>query len=268
MENKSYFSLSSLKIDLYFNETYLSTATWFIIKNKNDFFLVTNNHVFSWKDFGSNKRLSNTLAIPNKIAIWHHIKWKVWYYIKIFENLIDENNNELYINWKQKINVDIWILKLRNLTDNITIYDIDYLNHREFKAIIRPWHPMLIVWFPYWLSSYSLMPIWKNWILASELDFDFKWFNCFLIDAWTRGWMSWSPVFAYFYWWNFENEDWKHTISSQNYYKFVWIYSSRLIIPNEERKKLWKENFKQLKLLWSDIWQVWKENNIDILLNL
>ncbi|EKE26155.1 MAG: hypothetical protein ACD_4C00405G0002 [uncultured bacterium (gcode 4)] len=266
MCNKSYFSLTSLKIDLYFDTKFLSTATWFIIQVNWEYILVTNYHVLSWRHFETWKSLSIQSSIPNKVAIWHHIRERPWYYKKVFEDLIDSDGKELFLDWKKIGNCDVALLKIKNIPSDISIYDIDYINHKSLDVQFFPGQPLLIAWFPYWLSSYSLMPIWKSGILASEMDFDFKWFNCFLVDAWTRGWMSWSPVFVYFNNWAYTLKDWTQILRSENLYKFLWIYSSRLCIPSDERTKLWEDNCKQLDSLGSDIWQVWKESNIDILL--
>lgn len=267
MTNKSYFSLSSLKIDLYFDETFLSTATGFFIKKDNSFFLVTNYHVLSGRHFETDQPLSETGAIPNKIKIWYHQKNNPWRFKWYFSSLLDKEANQIYIDGKKLNNCDIAVLKITDIPEDIAIYDIDYKDHQSLDIKFYPWQQLLIAWFPYWLSSYSLMPIWKAWILSSEIDFDFKWLNCFLIDAWTRWWMSWSPVFAYFPWWSYELNNWSQIISSGNYYKFLWIYSSRLVIPKDEREKLGDDNCKQLDLLWSDLWQAWKDSNLDIILD-
>lgn len=64
----------SLYLELYFDQTFLSSATGFIVYKANKNYLITNWHVLSGRNSITKKVLSSHGGIPNKIQIHYHDK--------------------------------------------------------------------------------------------------------------------------------------------------------------------------------------------------
>ena len=83
------FNYSSLYTKIYFNDTFLSSATSFCYKYKNELFLITNYHVVSGRDAYTNKVLDKYCALPNKLVVYYYDVGNV---VNNFEvNLSEEN---------------------------------------------------------------------------------------------------------------------------------------------------------------------------------
>lgn len=260
------YSVTSIYLDLYFNDTKLWSWTGCIIKSWTEFFLITNYHVLSGRDFITQEPIDHNCAIPNKVKIHCMIENDPCKY-----NIINEDiwNNFF---WWPDMNMDLVILKINDCSYDISTHNIlNYIDQRwiDDQPIIYPWQTICIVWFPYWVTQFAKLPIWKTWAIASEYNVPFQGRDqCFLIDAATRWGMSWSPVFAYFSS-VYSTHKWENKLTiGLSQYKFLWIYSGRWKFPKEAMNLEWisKSDAKEINEIWSDIWMVWKTECIDILL--
>ena len=89
-------SWMSLYIETYFNETFLSNATGFVLESKNNFYLITNRHVLTGRHQDTDEPLHSMKAIPNKIKIYLGCKTTVFVFIidsigKHFQRLTQTN---------------------------------------------------------------------------------------------------------------------------------------------------------------------------------
>lgn len=71
------YSVSTVPIEMYFDQTRLSSGTAFIWESGGNYFLITNWHNLSGRDTFSGKHLSPTAAEPNNIKVWFNAKGKV-----------------------------------------------------------------------------------------------------------------------------------------------------------------------------------------------
>src|ERR1700730_13381299 len=70
------FSLTTVPIELRFNETHLSHGTAFTWRDRESHFLITNWHNVSGRDPNTNKHLSKTAAEPNMLHAFFNSKDK------------------------------------------------------------------------------------------------------------------------------------------------------------------------------------------------
>lgn len=187
-------SCASVFIEPCFNDTVLSSATGFILKYKTSKFIITNWHVVTGKDAETKECLDkNNLAIPNNIRVYFHEKNNLGKWIAKKIELIDSNDNELWLSHPLKNKVDVVAIPLQEY-DDINLYSLDFtLKDVDMIPIIGM--PISVIGFPLGLTAGERWPIWKTGHIASDHDIDFEPNRpAFLIDATTRNGMSGSPV--------------------------------------------------------------------------
>lgn len=194
-------SMKSLFIEMYFNETLLSSGTAILVADDRESHctLITNRHNVTGKNQDTGKHLSKTLSEPNYIIIHFHKnnenenEWK-----KVKLPLYREDETPFWIEhpiFQEK--ADIVALNL-NWGNDITKYPY-YLktNLDRVNMVITPAETISVIGFPFGLSSYMKFPIWATGFLAQELSLVSKENPTFLIDCRTRQGQSGSAVIAY-----------------------------------------------------------------------
>lgn len=190
------FSGMPLYLVPFFNDIQLATATGFIIKKNDSFYLITNWHVVSGRNADTNYPLSKTLAIPNKLRIIHHHKDKIgmWY---IVEEPLYAEDVPLWLEHPmstEERRIDVIALKLTNLPPEITQYPLD-LTLADIDMLVSPAATVSIIGYPNGHRVDGAWPIWKTGHIATDFDINYEGFPIFLVDAICREGMSGSPVF-------------------------------------------------------------------------
>lgn len=197
------FSLKSLYLTIHANGNYLSNATGFIVKKRDQYFLVTNLHVITGRDNETKKILNSSCAIPDIISIFHHSSVSTyghgaWSIRK--ERIYNSEGNPRWlehprtciknVDMLEEPNIDIAVLPLENAENiEIYIYDIEELSN----ILLPPGLSVSIIGYPFGRTSAALYPIWKTGHIASDIESHIE-ERHFLIDATTREGMSGSPV--------------------------------------------------------------------------
>lgn len=188
-------SVVPLFLECYAGETELGTGTGFVVQKNNNSYLVTNWHVLSGRDPTSGNPLSSSGLMPDKLAVWHHIKSRLGSWSRKFIPLKKPDGSKV---WKElpqaKKFIDVVSLPLA-IDDEVQLYPLD-LSLANTDLILAPSEPVSIVGFPLGLSSGGKFPIWKTGHIASDIDLDYDTLPVFLIDATTKSGMSGSPVIA------------------------------------------------------------------------
>lgn len=187
-------SCTSLFIEPCFNEIGLSVATGFLLKYCEDTYLITNWHVVSGKDADSLECLDKKhLAIPNNLMVSFHKKSSLGEWVKKRIDLLDDNEEPLWLEHPLGSEVDVVAIKLDE-TDDIEIYTLDFeLKDKDMVPVTAM--PVSVIGYPFGLSAGANWPIWKTGNIASDHGIDFEVNRpAFLIDATTRAGMSGSPV--------------------------------------------------------------------------
>ena len=191
-------------IEIYFNETKLSTATGFAILHQNKKYLVTNWHVVSGRNFITKECLSKTAAIPNKLILRFkkYINHTQFEWIEQEVNLFDENENKLWHEHpKYGSKVDVVLIMIEDKLESI--YPLEYFRINS-SCELNITEKLFVLGFPlgYIVKSRNEpYAIWTSGTIASEPSLNLVINNeevpAFLIDSRTGSGQSGSPVIYY-----------------------------------------------------------------------
>lgn len=192
-------SLKSLYITIYYNETKLGTASGFMVKEKDNLYLITNRHVVTGRNNQTNECLNRMAAIPNKLKVWiPQLKNNEYIWSNVEIKLYKENKPLWFEHRKYGSKVDVIAIYLGK--DNINTFF--YSLNSNYKTIVT--EQLYIVGYPF---GYEVNPqngkyaIWTYGSVASDPDLDIniekEQLSAFLIDARTRSGQSGSPVIYY-----------------------------------------------------------------------
>lgn len=226
--NISMESVKSLLIKMYYNESYLSSATAFIAISPSGPILLTNRHNVTGKNNLTGECLSTLGAVPNKIEIYHNKVHELGSNITKVENLyrdIDNFDEPLWIEHPEwNSSVDFVALKLTSLEDvEIYPYNLDEGKH----MIIGVAEAVSVVGFPFGIEVGSNTAIWATGFIASEPELNYNDLPLFLIDCRSRQGQSGSAVVAYRPDGSF-NMPGGFAITGAPVTKFLGIYSGRI----------------------------------------
>ncbi|MBE0360023.1 trypsin-like peptidase domain-containing protein [Pseudoalteromonas aliena] len=230
-------SCTSLFIEPCFNEIGLSVATGFLLKYCEDTYLITNWHVVSGKDADSLECLDKkNLAIPNNLLVSFHKKGSLGEWVKRRIDLLDDNEDPLWLEHPLGSEVDVVVIKLDE-TDDIEIYTLDYqLKDKDMVPVTAM--PVSVVGYPFGLSAGANWPIWKTGNIASDHGIDFEVNRpAFLIDATTRAGMSGSPVVLRAD--SYQTSDGNYEMAGGIQTRFLGVYAGR-IHGQSEIGRVWR----------------------------
>jgi hypothetical protein len=229
-------STQSLFIELFFGNTFLSSATGFVVAHNGVHHLITNWHVVTGRDAETEKPLSPTAAIPDTARIVYHMKDKLGAWVYGIEPLY---SNEV-ARWREHPRgreIDVIALPLSGIPKNSMVFPTDLaLANADMR--IHPAMPVSIIGFPLGLSAGGAWPIWKTGHIATDPDVDYDNRPSFLIDATTRGGMSGSPVVARVSG-ALQTQSGNYVIKTGITTKFLGVYSGR-IHGDAELGRVWR----------------------------
>lgn len=219
--------------ELYFRETRLANASAFLWREKDSVYLISNWHNFAGRDPESEKTISDTGGIPDRVqcTLWKHeepggkpsvgdiVNWKTYSF-----PLVDDHLTPLFLeNPLRKRGVDIAALPL-NLPSEVVA---TYVNEVEFsKMPLRAGTDVFIVGYPLGLLFDAPFPVWKRGSIASEPNAPIHGLKKVLIDTATRPGMSGSFVIA------------QDIIAFGARRAFLGIYSGRYVGSHEQDAQL------------------------------
>lgn len=188
----------SLFIEMYFNETKLSSGTAFFGGVDNKCLLFTNRHNVTGKNNETNELLSSRGGIPNKIKILvpditisgeEYISGQSQYFtIPLYGD--EEMLNPLWFDhpYDNKIDAVGIPFNPKEVNYKALMYNIENDWYKvEIAKLVN------VIGYPYGLSV-NHFPIWVSGYIASEPNIDYKDSPLFLIDCRTRQGQSGSPV--------------------------------------------------------------------------
>jgi hypothetical protein len=243
------YSQTSYCVEIFFNETLLSTGTCFFIERENKTFLVTNWHIVTGRNADTKEVIDTKYAaIPNKLRVYvprdngdGTAQYEDNSYIDI--DLYDENDEPLW--YEKSINdrmVDVALLPIEN--PDFCYMAIDAAEEPFNENVkIEITSEIYIIGFPF-AKQTGYVPIWKKGSVASEPLIDMEGLPYFYADTATKEGMSGSPVVFY--------KDRPATIVneqqrkiSRHWTKFVGIYSGRIGANSDTRNdaqlgRIWK----------------------------
>lgn len=198
------FSVKSLKLELFNNDSLISVATGFFYKAPKNSALITNWHVLSGRDPRNGQPLNSHGATPNFIRFWFHLKSPGTVLYGPKTPLYQENGTPIWFQHKEKgQDIDVAMIILTN-DFKVEINDqhieiIQYpVNEQNSEKMLN--HHIgadaFVVGYPLGLSVQQILPVWKRASIASEPEVPINELPLFLVDTATREGMSGSPVYA------------------------------------------------------------------------
>ena len=238
----------SLYIEMFFDETLLSSATAFLAANNRDSHcaLITNRHNLTGRNQDNGQYLSKHAAIPNNVVIHFHKKVENFVdigqeWVKVKLPLYRDDGTPFWIEHPiigEK--ADIVALNLKWGSDVVKYpYYLDTnLDHKNL--VISPAESVSVIGFPFGMSSHGKLPIWATGFLAQELSLIQSSYPVFLIDCRTRQGQSGSPVIA------FRTSGYRHAKEGGETFimgvgvvwEFLGVYSGR-VNPESDLGKVW-----------------------------
>jgi len=187
-------SAQALFIEMYFEDTKLSSGTAFVVNSTKGPILVTNRHNFTGRDQITHKPLSSTAAIPNRLKIHHNLKGEIGKHVEVFEAIVSKDGEPLWVEhptWKGNIDVAAFIL---TTLDKVELYTFNPSPELPFG--LHPSERVSVVGFPFGIRA-SCLAVWSTGFIASEHNLNYDDKPLFLIDCKTRKGQSGSPVLLY-----------------------------------------------------------------------
>ncbi|MBV7522282.1 serine protease [Ensifer sp. ENS12] len=188
-------SVQSLFIEMYFDQTRLSTGTAFVVSAVRGNALITNRHNVTGRRQDNNQPLSPHGGVPNKIRVWHNAATGLGNWGSIDYPLYDNNDVPLWVEHPVLGAAADFVALPIDVPDVATVYPYD-LTAPQNGLLIRASDPLSIIGFPFGQAAGGLFGMWVTGFVASELDIDYDAKPIFLIDSRTRPGQSGSPVIA------------------------------------------------------------------------
>lgn len=230
-------SASSLRVELFFQEQPLATATGFTVVVDGRSYLITNWHVVSGRDADTGACLDRNAAIPDRLTVWFHQKDVLGAWLPVTIALLSDEGVPLWKEHPLGSKVDVVAIPL-NVPANVAIHPLD-LSLAQTDMVVAPAMPVSVIGFPLGLRAGENWPIWKTGHVASDPDIDFQPGRpAFLIDATTRSGMSGAPVVLRLNGGYSTNEG-SHIIAGGMSTKFVGVYAGR-IHDGSEIGRVWR----------------------------
>jgi hypothetical protein len=183
-------------------DTFLSSATSFLVSRGEDLFLVTNRHVLTGVHQQSGTILSKTGAVPSKLRVLlpareqEQITWE----LGLMLDLHDDSYRSLWFEHPTLgAKADIAALRLPSRPGSVELaYDVS----SPINLTLTPAETLSVVGFPFGVTSgggvgnseRGLLAVWATGFVASEPDIDYDGLPVFLIDCRSRPGQSGSPV--------------------------------------------------------------------------
>lgn len=218
------FSLVTVPIELFFNETPLGQGTGFIWKNLDRHYLVTNWHVLSGCDFFTRELIRKDGGRPNVIRTLFDVATGTFGKRRWDLTIRDENDEPMWLVYPGGRRMDIAVLPLVKPELPTMMYPINELANDDLTVEVGM--EVFILGYPFKIEPPGY-PVWKRGSIASEPDLVRLTTDYMLVDTASRPGMSGSPVIRRL--WNTQlTNPIVHANFSRTMTRFVGVYSGRV----------------------------------------
>lgn len=219
-------SASPVRIEPFFQEQPLASATGFTVMLADRPYHITNWHVVSGRDADTGVCLDRNAALPDSLRVWLHEKDRLGSWLAVTIPLLSAEEVRLWKEHPLGSRVDVVAIPLE-LPTNAAVYPLDLALGRT-DMIVEPAMPVSVIGFPLGLRAGENWPIWKTGHVASDPDIDFEPGRpAFLIDATTRSGMSGAPVVLRLNG-GYSTSKGHHVMSGGISTKFLGVYAGRI----------------------------------------
>lgn len=196
-------SCRSLAVLARANGNDIAKATVFVVIHDGEHYLVTNWHIASGRHPETGVPMSKTAAVPDELAVLHHVAGKPGHWEYKHQSLYDEHDDPLWLEHPvHGRRVDVVAVPLTQ-TDGIQLFPYDPTSPGP-SIVFGPSNAVSIIGFPFGRSGGGGLGIWVQGTIATEPSVDYEDeehggvpLPCLLVDSRTRKGQSGSPVILY-----------------------------------------------------------------------
>lgn len=220
--------MSTVPLELLFNDNVLSSATAFCWKAGDDILLMTNWHNVTGRNPETNQLLSPAGGIPNRTRVWWNVEGKLGNKVAAEYALLDAQGEPLwFVHPELGRAIDVVALIVVP-PDEAEPYAINMQD--EEQMLIRIGMDVFVLGYPLGPETQGL-PVWKRASIASEPELELNPARrCFLVDTATRPGMSGAPVIRRS-WGNLLTES-GMKLGGASGTRFIGVYSGRMPSQN------------------------------------
>ena len=163
------FSLTTVPIDLYFNEQLLSKGTAFTWERDSKHYLITNWHNVSGRDPNTDNHLSATAAEPNVLYGMFNAKGQNIGHKHQLRIHIRQDSGEVgwLVHPTHKRGIDVVAIPLvGDLVSSVHFYSINKMGSADL--LVKIGMDVFVLGYPF--GSGNGLPVWKRGSIASEPD--------------------------------------------------------------------------------------------------
>lgn len=186
------YSVSTVPLEMFFGETFLSLGTGFFWRFKEEIFLITNWHNVSGKNPTTGKHLSPTLAEPDRLRVWWNVRNQLGNKAAVEHTIRDHDGTPLWLVHPQhRRAVDVVALPIV-VPANADPYPINEMEQDDL--LIQVGMDVFVLGYPFGIGPAGL-PVWKRGSIAVEPQVaEAAGASPIFIDTASRPGMSGSPV--------------------------------------------------------------------------
>jgi trypsin-like peptidase len=219
------FTLTTVPLEQYFNNTRLGHGTGFVWKARDQHYLVTNWHIFSMRDFFTGRNLEPHAGRPNILRTLFNIETGSFARQRWDIQIRDDDDTPLWLVHPNR-RVDIAVLPLPPKAPEVTIglYPLNVLANTKLRVEIGM--EVFILGYPFKIEL-PAYPVWKRGSIASEPQLIGPTTPYMLVDTASRPGMSGAPVIRRS-WTNHMVEPGVVALVDTPLNKFIGVYSGRV----------------------------------------
>lgn len=247
----NFLSPTITRLELVGNSNPLGVATGFFLKYCNEWYLISNWHVFSGRNPTTGQPLDSGFGVPDclRYTIYGFINETQLKAESIHVELgcADSGTALWYQHPTMGQDIDIGCLPLNDAPIGFAKNLLDPTGH-DPDMCIDLGHDLFLPGFPLGFSSYGMMPLWKRASLASSLEFGPGIDTYFYVDTATRSGMSGAPCLAISNWkhYRMDRSTGKVTVVRQPLsHRLLGVYSGRRNASDGFEAQIgvvWREN--------------------------
>jgi hypothetical protein len=225
MTKLSPFTLATIPLELFFNETPLGQGTGFLWKIGEQHYLVTNWHVLSGKDFFTRTNIRADGGRPNKLRALFNVPNGAFGKQEWTIIIRDDADKPLWwVHPGRRVDIAVLPLPLKPEELIIGLYPINVLANAALRIEIGM--EVFIIGYPFKLTP-PAYPVWKRGSIASEPEIARMTTDYMLVDTASRPGMSGAPVIRQS-WTNHMTQPGVLAHLDTPLSKFIGVYSGRL----------------------------------------
>lgn len=247
-------TLKSLYIEMYFEETLLSSGTAFLVAHDRESHccLMTNRHNVTGRHQETGKCISPHAAVPDSMTIYFHKNGAMGEWVKVRLPLYRDDNTPYWFEHSKlgsKVDAVAMNLTWGGDVQKIPYYLSEPLGLDRHGLFVGPADTVSVIGYPFGVSAAGKFPIWATGFLAQDLSFVNPSNPSFLIDCRTRQGQSGSAVIAYRAggYRKIADGRMQSVMSAEPTWEFLGIYSGR-INAESDLGRVW--NVSVIEDLW------------------